>query len=168
MHPVDPDSELRKHPYCTFWCFIQLFYLECLKRTWRSPIYSFFKTDKVSVQYHNGRLCHFFPCAARKCKTVAGGVRRFQDSADRASTANLRHHALRCFGEEAVHNGTRGSDNNGMSGSIFSAFARQGQKPACHSHRSHTNAEVRYDIFIVFLLERQLIVLQRPSCKMDH
>ena len=79
VHPVDPDSELRKHPYCTFWRFIQLFYLECLKRTWRSPIYSFFKTDKVSVQYHNGWLCHFFPCAAWKCKTVAGGVCRFQD-----------------------------------------------------------------------------------------
>ncbi|KAI0288641.1 hypothetical protein BC826DRAFT_915559, partial [Russula brevipes] len=79
---------------------------------------------------------------ARKCKTTAGGVRRFQDSKDKASTANLRHHALRCFGEEAVRNGTKGKDVDGTSGSIFSLFARQGRKPVNPSHRSHTNAEL--------------------------
>ena len=36
------------------------------------------------------------------CSTSLGGVRHFQDSKDKASTANLRHHALRCFGEDAV------------------------------------------------------------------
>jgi hypothetical protein len=123
---------------------------EALKRTWHSPVYTFFKLDNVSVRYHKDRLYHFFPCAARRCKTTAGGVRRFQDSKDRASTANLRSHAVRCFGEEAVQNGTKGKDIDGSSRSIFSMFARQGQKPVHYSHRSHTNTEVRYETFLLF------------------
>jgi hypothetical protein len=82
----------------------QIPFSENLKQTWRSPIYSFFKSDAVSIQHHDGRLCHFFPCAALKCKTSVGGVRRFQDSKDKSSTANLKHHAIRCFGREAVQN----------------------------------------------------------------
>jgi hypothetical protein len=146
---VDLEAELSKYLLWMVLLFIQPLHLEAVKRTWRSPIYSFFKSDDVSVQYHNDRLCHFFPCAARKCKTAAGGVRRFQDSKDRSSTANLRHHALRCFGEEAVRNGTKGADIDGTSGSIFSSFARQGQMPVHYSHRSHTNTEVRYDTFLL-------------------
>jgi hypothetical protein len=115
---------------------------ELLKRTWRSPIYSFFKSD-VSVQHHEGRTCHFFRCAARKCKTALGGVRRYQDSKDKASTANLKHHALRCFGEDAVRSATKPQDNGNDNGSIFSLFARQGQQPVQYSHRSHSNPEVR-------------------------
>ncbi|KAN0103652.1 hypothetical protein V8E52_011790 [Russula decolorans] len=68
--------------------------LKALKRTWHSPIYSFFKPDGVSIQYHDDRMCHFFPCAARKCKTGFGGVRHYQDSKDKSSTGNLRHHAI--------------------------------------------------------------------------
>jgi hypothetical protein len=113
-----------------------------LKRTWRSPVYTFFNLDDVSVQVHNGRPCQFFPCAARKCKTAICGVRRYQDSTDKASTANLRHHAMQCFGEDAVRNAVKG-DGKDQSGSIFASFARQGQKPVLYSHRSHTNPEVR-------------------------
>src|SRR6267154_3770633 len=133
----------------TVWLVIKPFNIGTIKQSWHSDIYSFFKSDNISVQYHNGRLCHFFPCAARKCKTVAGGVCCYQDSKDRASTANLRHHALRCFGEEAVHNGTKRANNDGTSGSIFSSFVHQGQKPVQYSHRSHTNTEVWYDTFLL-------------------
>jgi hypothetical protein len=112
------------------------------KRTWHSPIYSFFKPD-VTVQYQDGRLYHFFECASKHCKTKAGGVRRFQDSKDKSSTANLRFHAIGCFGKEAVKTVMNAQDAEGRSGSIFQAFARQGQKPITYSHRSHTNPEVR-------------------------
>lgn len=61
-----------------YFLFKQNSHLEIVKKTWRSPIYSFFKPS-VRVEYENGRLCHFFPCAARQCKTKAGGVRRFLD-----------------------------------------------------------------------------------------
>ncbi len=127
-----------------FFLVIHSLYLEALKQTWCSSIYSFFKLDDVSVQYHNGRLCHFFPCAAWRCKTAARGVHHFQDSKDCASTGNLQHHALQCFGEEAVHNGMKGANIDGTSGSIFESFARQGQKPVHYSHWSHTNTEVWY------------------------
>ncbi|KAG2744371.1 hypothetical protein P692DRAFT_201934157 [Suillus brevipes Sb2] len=72
--------------------------LNALKKTWRSAVYTFFKLDAVAVQYHNGRLVHFFPCGAHKCKLSVGGVRRFQDSKDKSSTTNLRHHANGCWG----------------------------------------------------------------------
>jgi hypothetical protein len=73
-----------------------------------------------------------------------GGVRRFQDSKDKASTANLKHHAVKCFGAEAVENAATGSNVKNQSNSIFSMFAHPGQKPVRYSHRSHTNPEVRY------------------------
>ena len=115
---------------------------ETLKKTWRSPIYSFFSRD-VTVQYHNGRLCHFFPCTARKCKTSLGGVRRYQDTKDKSSTTNLKNHAIGCFGEDAVANtAVKGKDARPNSGSIFAAFARQGQRPVHYSHKMHTNTEV--------------------------
>ncbi|KAF8119640.1 hypothetical protein EV363DRAFT_1180715 [Boletus edulis] len=113
-------------------------FVEALKKTWRSPIYTFF-SDVVSVQYHNSRPCHFFPRAARKCKTALGGVRRYQDTKDKSSTTNLKHHAIGCFGKDAVTNALKGKDANPNSGSIFAASARQGQQPVRYNHRTHSN-----------------------------
>jgi hypothetical protein len=56
----------------------------------------------------------------------------------------LRHHAIRCFGEDAVKTAMSVKDAEAQSGSIFAAFARQGQRPVQHSHRSLTNTELRY------------------------
>jgi hypothetical protein len=116
--------------------------LEFLKRTWRSPIYSFFKPN-VAFQYHEDRPCHVFTCAAPKCKARGGVVRRFQDSKDKSSTANLKHHALRCFGEDAVNAAISGKQAPKLSSSIFALFARKGKQPVKYSHRVHTNPEVR-------------------------
>lgn len=135
-------KNLVRHPFFYIQHILTYPNSEALKRTWRSPIYSFFKSD-VTVQYHDGRPCHFFTCAAQKCKTALGGVRRYQDSKDKASTANLKHHARRCFGEEAVKTALGAKDVGGESGSIFSLFARQGQQPVQYSHRSHSNPEIR-------------------------
>ena len=86
------------------------------------------------MQYHNGRLCHFFPCTARKCKTSLGGVHRYQDTKDKSSTTNLKNHVIGCFGEDAVANtAVKGKD---------AGFARQGQRPVHYSHKMHTNTEV--------------------------
>jgi hypothetical protein len=40
------------------------------KKTWRSPIYSFFKAD-VIIKVHKGCIMHFFACSAKNCKTKA-------------------------------------------------------------------------------------------------
>jgi hypothetical protein len=117
-------------------------FLAAAQKTWRSPIYGFFKPN-VAIEIHKGRVSHFFRCAAKRCKTEARGVRRYQDKGDKSSTANLRHHAIRCFGEAAI-NVTDSGSGTSPSGNIFNAFARQGQQPVTFSHRSHTNSELRY------------------------
>jgi hypothetical protein len=117
-------------------------FTEALKKGWRSPIYSFFKPD-VTFQYHKGRPCHFFRCAAPKCKLRTGGVRRFQDSKDRSSTANLKHHALRCFGVDVVNAAIAGKEPSNHDSSIFALFARKGKQLVKYLHRTHTNPEVR-------------------------
>jgi hypothetical protein len=58
--------------------------------------------------------------------------------------ANLRHHAIRCFGEDAVKNATNPQDIESQNGSIFASFARQGQESVQYTHRSHSNPEIRY------------------------
>ncbi|KAG2044177.1 hypothetical protein BDR03DRAFT_938552, partial [Suillus americanus] len=108
---------------------------ETLKKTWRSAVYTFFKLDAVAVQYHNGHLVHFFPCGAHKCKLSVGGVRCFQDSKDKSSTTNLRHHTNGCWGKEAVDRAFSGGKVQATSGSVFSAFARKGQQPVHHTYR---------------------------------
>jgi hypothetical protein len=70
-------------------------------------------------------------------------VRRFQDSKDKSSTANLKHHAIRCFGEDAINAAIAGKQPTARNGSIFALFARKGKQPVQHSHRVHTNPEVR-------------------------
>lgn len=112
------------------------------KETWRSPIYSFFK-PAVTIEFHNGRVAHFFTCSSKKCKTEARGVRRYQDKGDKSSTANLRHHAIRCFGEDSVNEAVKGESGGRRSGNIFSAFASQGQRPLTYSHRAHSTPEFR-------------------------
>jgi hypothetical protein len=131
--------------------FLFLLTNECtgaLKLTWRSPIYSFFQSA-VEIKYENGRLYHFFACAARQCKTPARGVRRFQDKQDKNSTANLKAHAIKCFGAEAVNNAIKGSNVTGQNGSVFTQFARRGQQPVNFSYRAHTNEEARYVVFCI-------------------
>ena len=119
---------------------------EALKNTWRSPIYTFFKPE-VTFQIHEGRPCHFFVCAASRCKVHTGGVRRFQDSKDKASTANLKHHALRCFGEDAVNAAISGKKAPSLSGSILTLFACKGKQLVKYSHCAHTNPEVQLVCF---------------------
>jgi len=107
-------------------CLSHSFFLAAAQKTWRSPVYSFFKAN-VAVEIHKGHVSHFFTCSAAKCKSNIGGVRHFQDKADKSSTANLRHHAIRCFGDEAVNSAVKGKPAVSQSGNIFSSFAGQGQ-----------------------------------------
>ncbi|KAH9045980.1 hypothetical protein EDB84DRAFT_1265619, partial [Lactarius hengduanensis] len=117
---------------------------EQLQSTWRSAVYGFFKT-KVHIGYDQGRKFHFFRCAAQRCKG-SGGVRRYQDSKDRSATSNLKSHAIKCFGNDAVAAAFSGGDSATQDGSIFAAFARQGQEPVTVSHRAHLSEETRAHI----------------------
>ena len=101
----------------------------------------------MTVEYINGHLAHFFPCGAWKCKSPIGGVRRYQDSKDKSSTANLKQHAKLCFGKEAVHSWCKGVIPSGPSGTIYAGFGCQNHQPVTHtSLHVHTNNETRQEI----------------------
>jgi hypothetical protein len=116
--------------------------VERLKMSWHSPVYGFF-SKSIVIGYENGRKFHYFKCTAKKCKSN-GGVRRYQDSKDRAATGNLKSHAVKCFGQDVVDAAFGSAAKSGArDGSIFASFARQGQQPLSVTHRAHTNYEVR-------------------------
>jgi hypothetical protein len=130
---------------------------EALQKHWRSPIYTFFKAD-VIFQSHDSRPSHFFTCAAPKCKVRAGGVRRYQDSKDKSSTANLKHHALRCFGEDVVNAAIARKEHTYRSRRILALFARKGKQLVKYLHRVHTNPEVRYVPLLCIFIRQPLII----------
>ena len=132
---------------------------EKLKNHWQSPIYSFFKPD-ITLKYYKNHPCHFFKCAAKKCKTRAGGVCCFQDSKDRASTANLKSHAIHCFGADAVNAAIDGKKAAEQDGSISTLFAHNGKRPVWYLHRVHSNPEVWYKYQFYLLL----ILLSNTHC----
>ncbi|KAF8239862.1 hypothetical protein L208DRAFT_1235949, partial [Tricholoma matsutake] len=104
-----------------------------------SPVYSFFKAD-VTIKVHKGRITHFFTCSAMNCKTEAFGIWHYQDKCDKASTANLCHHAICCFGQDAINIAVNGKPGV-PTGNIFSSFAHQGQQPVTYSYHAHLNPE---------------------------
>jgi hypothetical protein len=113
-----------------------------LRANWRSAVYGFFK-PKILIGYDNGRKYHFFQCAAKRCKGKVRGVHRYQDSQDRAATSNLKAHATKCFGSDAVDAAFNQIPSTAPSKSIFATFARLGQKVVSFSHRAHTSDESR-------------------------
>ena len=115
-----------------------------LKENWHSPVYQFFQSD-VTAGYDNGRKYHFFKCATTRCRNKGiHGVRRYQDSKDCGATSNLKSHAIRCFGKDVVAAAFGEGQTGKQDGSIFVAFARQGQAPVKVTHRAHTTEETRY------------------------
>jgi hypothetical protein len=114
-----------------------------LKENWRSPIYQFFLSE-VTVGHDKGHKFHFFKCAATRCRNKGiHGVRRYQDSKDRGATSNLKTHAIKCFGKDAVVAAFVDNLTGRQDGSIFAAFARQGQAPVKVTHQAHTTDETR-------------------------
>ncbi|KAG6807402.1 hypothetical protein H0H92_007678 [Tricholoma furcatifolium] len=98
-----------------------------------SPVYLFFKL-KVNIVSEGTCKAHVFYCAAKRCKGI-GSVRRYQDSKDKATTSNFKAHAIKCFGDNVV-NAAFSKEVSSLphDGSIFAAFACQGQQPVMVSH----------------------------------
>ena len=115
--------------------------LEHLKKTWNSSIYGFFKA-KVEVKYENEQKFHVFQCTAKKCKGN-GVVQQYLNSTDHTATSNLKMHAIKCFGADAVDSAANKTKSSGRDGSIFALFARPGQQLVTMSHRALTNEETQ-------------------------
>jgi hypothetical protein len=69
------------------------------------------------------------------------GVRCFQDFKDCAATSNLKSHAIKCFGKDAVDAAFNDTQLKARDTSIFVVFARQGQRLVKVSYRAHIKAE---------------------------
>src|SRR6266481_10147163 len=115
--------------------------LERLQKSWHSSIYRFFKSN-VEIGHENSRKFHLFRCAATRCKG-SGIVRQFLDSKDRAGTSNLKAHAIKCFGTHVVNAAANPTKSGTRDGSIFAAFARQGQQPVTIAYCLLTSEETR-------------------------
>ncbi|KAL0959465.1 hypothetical protein HGRIS_011178 [Hohenbuehelia grisea] len=105
--------------------------LERVQPKWTSPAYSFF-SPKVEIKYEDTtqgrRYYQWFKCNARRCKDPSGGLRRYINTSDKTVTSNLKRHAERCFGEDTVAEVFAGKKLKERNGSIYSAFAHQGQR----------------------------------------
>jgi hypothetical protein len=114
----DPEAILGA-PLSPFFFSSLTLFSAALQKTWRSAIYHFF-TPNVTIGYEDKHLFYFFKCTARVCKSANGGVHRYQDSKDRNSTTNLKQHAIRCFGVEAVDLCLKPTAAEAANGSILS------------------------------------------------
>ena len=152
MHPRTRTQTSKKKEKLTnrslvsfsVWFMLTSFHLatpECLKSTWHSSVYGFFKS-KVLVQYKKGLNFHLFQCAAKKCKGH-GSVHWYLNSQDRAATSNLKMHALKCFGADAINAAANNTQSCGCNGTIFATFAHPGQHPVTVSHHALTTEKNR-------------------------
>ena len=115
-------------------------------------MYAFFRPTPL-IEHINGRRCHTFICAAAHCKMASNKVRRYLDTKDAKSTSNLRKHARRCFGEDAVaaadnaanadevRRTTLASGGTLRSESLTATFGRREGGSFTFSHRPHTTTE---------------------------
>ncbi|KAH6911784.1 hypothetical protein BKA70DRAFT_1086222, partial [Coprinopsis sp. MPI-PUGE-AT-0042] len=118
-----------------------------------APIYAFSKPDPL-IETVKGRECQVFKCAASHCKNTSPDVRRYLDTKDANSTSNLRKHAKKCWGDEAVDQAclTASAADVRKSGILASGqwsqsidvmFKRTGKGKVSYSHRQHTSVETR-------------------------
>jgi len=115
---------------CVCWSFILLLQLlmckiECLKKTWHLAVYSFFK-NKVVIGYEEGRKYHLFKCADKHCKGKRG-IQCYQDLQDCVATSNLKMHAIKYFGADAMDAAFKKGPVTIPGASIFASFAQLGQ-----------------------------------------
>jgi hypothetical protein len=58
-------------------------------------------------------------------------------------TSNLKSHAVKCFGFDAVEAAANGTKVHAHDGSIFAAFAHAGQQAVSVSHCALTSEEIQ-------------------------
>jgi hypothetical protein len=122
-----------------------------MMKRWTSPIYAFY--DPVpEIGYAKGRRYHAFQCGGKSCRFVC---KRFLDKGDLNSTGNLRRHATKCWGEEALRIAEEAIDIDEArkamkllkeTGNISIAFERKGKGKITYSTRQHTRTETRVEL----------------------
>ena len=119
-----------------------------MQRIWKAPVYAFFKPNPT-IEYVDGRKVHKFRCANTGCHH---DVRRYLASADRTSTNNLRKHARKCWGIEALEAADRMSTAGNAkecvakfkrTGNLRVAFGAASKKTFRYSTIQHTPTETQ-------------------------
>lgn len=113
-------------------------------------VYAFYSQD-VTIGYEKGRRYHGFKCLAKHCK-LKEPIKRFLDKGDHSSTGNLRKHAKKCWGLEAIEAADQAEHVEEVrrtivaglqhNGTLTAHFARK-KGAVTYSHKPHTYAETR-------------------------
>lgn len=115
-------------------------------------VYAFYGSHPT-VGYSKGRRYHGFACQAASCSQV---IRRYLDTNDAASTANLRYHAKACWGDDTVRSVDEAlspenarknilqGDSRLRTGDLGPFFRTKGKSKVNYSNRQHTSAETQY------------------------
>lgn len=121
-----------------------------IRKEWTSPIYAFFETIPA-IEHIGTRRSHVFSCASRGCKVT---VRRYLDTKDARSTGNMRKHAKKCWGDDAVSAADDAKDATEArtkvvagilkNGKITTAFERKNKNKPTYSNIPYTHLEIRY------------------------
>ncbi|KAF9038032.1 hypothetical protein BJ165DRAFT_1416792 [Panaeolus papilionaceus] len=119
-------------------------------KDWTAPIYAFYHPIPV-IGHENKRRYHEFQCYVKGCDKK---IQRYLDTKDATSSGNMRKHAKKCWGDEAVN--TAGAARNVKAarevllktkrkdGSLAAAFLAQGDTLLTYSHCQHTSQQTRY------------------------
>jgi hypothetical protein len=119
-------------------------------RGWKSAVYAFYEPIPL-IEYVKGRKAHTFVCTRTGCNYRC---RRYLDSeSGRASTGNLRRHALSCWKEEVFNRAVKCGNANearkkvlepfNVSGTIPASFERKEKGIAAYMARNDLKAEIR-------------------------
>lgn len=122
-----------------------------MMNSWDSPVYGLYEPIP-SIEEVDGHRCHVFKCAAVGCNHK---IRRYLDTNDKGSTSNLRTHAKKCWGDEALAKvydvkdlkkvrEVVGKLKNAPNSNITSMFSNlEGKGVVTYMHRQHTLQETR-------------------------
>ncbi|KIL60457.1 hypothetical protein M378DRAFT_83700, partial [Amanita muscaria Koide BX008] len=107
---------------------------------------------ELFIGHEGGRRYHEFKCVAKGCRK---GVRRYLDTKDAKSTSNMRKHAKRCWGDDAVRLADEASGCDVARKSVVQPLLRDGTITASferkkgkvtYMHRQHTKTETRAEM----------------------
>ncbi|PBK86090.1 hypothetical protein ARMGADRAFT_870890, partial [Armillaria gallica] len=143
---------------------------------WSSPMYAFY-APVPKVDYRDGCRCHVFGCMSQSNETPCGHrIAHYLDTKDAQSMSNLRKHAQKCWGEDAVEEADeagnvgaawsllKGAGSDKQNGSITAHFACQGKGRVTYSNRQHTKVKAQLFAIVRDCGYKCLMKTSWPSC----
>jgi hypothetical protein len=99
---------------------------ERMAKKWVSPIYAFYHARPAVEDDKKGRVVHIFACANSGCIQK---ICHYLDTKDAMSTSNMRKHAKKCWGLEAIALADTARDRNEAREPIMKTIRKMGRLP---------------------------------------